>query len=359
MDRGGTALQPAQTLLPAAYGSAEPAYWDPNQTSVIPATGGPSQPRNNVVWPFALIGVLLATAAVLAVVLLLINKNGKTVPSVLGETSQQASAELAREGFQYTAVPRTSATVPANIVITQTPAAGSSISKGSTVAIIISSGRASKGVPSVVDDQLAAAEHALHRKGFTWTTNSQPATSVKSGYVISTSPSAGSTAPPGSTVTLIVSRGAPRVYLAPVVGLLFPNAQSTLLAEQFQVREVMVPTTTVPVGQVISQSPASKKAPQGSTVTLTVAELPTKVTVPNVTGETQAAAISQLMALGLATSTTTEVVTDPAQQGLVESQSPTEGYVARPGKIINLVIGAYQAPSSTGASGTTGTSGST
>jgi eukaryotic-like serine/threonine-protein kinase len=354
----GTAIQPAQTLLPAAYGHPEPAYWDPNQTSVIAAGGDSSHQRGTPVWPFALIGVLVAAAAVLAVVFLLINK-GKTVPAVTGETSQQATAALAREGFQFTTSSQASATVPNNIVITQTPTAGSSISKGSTVAIVVSSGRASKGVPDVSGDLLAAAEHELRHRGFVYTTQSQPSTTVKNGFVISTSPSGGSTEPRGSTVTLLVSSGAPRVYLANVVGLLYPNAQSTLLAEQFTVREALTPTTTVPAGTVISEVPSSKKAPQGSLVVLTVAELPKKVTVPSVTGETQAAAISQLSALGLTPSTTTEIVTDPGQQGLVQSQSPTAGYVARPGKIVDLVIGAYQAPTNTSSSGPTGTSGAT
>jgi serine/threonine protein kinase/beta-lactam-binding protein with PASTA domain len=354
----GTAIQPAQTLLPAAYGQPDPAYWDPNQTSVIPGGYNPQQ-RNTPVWPFALIGVLVAAAAVLAVVFLLINK-GKTVPAVTGETSQQATAALAREGFQYTSSSRTSTTVPANIVIAQTPTAGSSISKGSTVAIVVSSGVASKGVPDVSQDLLADAERVLHHKGFHYTASPQPSTTVKSGYVISSSPTAGSTEPRGSTVSLLVSSGPPRVFLANVVGLLYPNAQSTLIAEQFLVHKALTPTTTVPAGTVVSEVPSSKKAPQGSVVVLTVAELPQKVTVPNVTAETQASAISQLTALGLVPSTTTEVVTDPTQQGLVQSQSPTSGYVARPGKVVDLVIGAYQAPATTtSSSGPTGTSGST
>jgi beta-lactam-binding protein with PASTA domain len=89
-------------------------------------------------------------------------------------------------------------------------------------------------------------------------------------------------------------------------------------------------------------------------VTLTVAEAPVKVTVPNVVGATQASAESQLTALNLAFSITPETVTDPSQQGIVQSQSPTEGYVARVGKVVTLVVGNYQAPGGTGTSGTTG-----
>jgi serine/threonine-protein kinase len=342
-----------QMLLPAAVSYGEPSHWDPNVTSVI-SGGPPPSRRNSPMWPWALFGALLAAAAIVALFYLLLAAH-KTVPSVTGENEYQAIATLTRDGFQVPpAALKSSSIYPAGTVIAQNPAAGTQITKGETVAITVSTGAAAKAVPDVTDEQLPLAESTLRHKGFRYSTSQQPSTTVKNGYVISTNPGFGSVAKAGSVIALAVSSGAPRVALVDVVGLQFDNAQSVLLADGFQINEVKV-SSQLPPGQVISEKPGTAKAPEGSTVTLTVAKIPTTATVPPLTGDTLAVATTQLQSAGLTAASNPQTVTDPSEDGLVVSQSPVAGSVVKKGTTVTLMIGSYSG--STGTSGTSGASG--
>jgi serine/threonine-protein kinase len=345
-----------QTLLPPAPAYGEPSHWDPNVTSVLSGGGGPPPRRSSPMWPWALFGALLAAAAIVALFYLLLVAH-KTVPSVTGENEYEATAQLSRDGFQVAEHSRSSTTYPAGTVIAQTPSAGTQINKGNTVGITVSSGAAGRPVPDVTGALVGDAEYALHHEGFQFTTSQQPSTSVKSGHVISTNPGVGSIAQRGTVVTLSVSSGAPRVALVDVVGLQYSNAQSVLLADGFLVNRVKV-ASSLPAGQVISEKPATAKAPEGSTVTLTVAKTPTTATVPAVAGDTQAAASTALTAAGLTSAAISQTVTNPAQNGIVVSESPVAGAVVGKGTTVTLTVGSYTAPS-TGASGTSGASGAT
>jgi serine/threonine-protein kinase len=348
-----------QMLLPAPVSYGEPSHWDPNVTSVI-SGGPPPSRRSSPMWPWALFGALLAAAAIVALLYLLLAAH-KTVPSVTGDNEYQAIAALEHDGFQVPpATLQSSSLYPNGTVIAQNPAAGTQIAKGDTVAITVSTGAAAKAVPDVTNQQLPAAEYALRHKGFRYSTSQQPSTTVKSGYVISTNPGVGSVADSGSIVALTVSSGAPRVALVNVVALQFANAQSVLLADGFQVKEVKV-SSELPPGQVISEKPGTAKAPEGSTVTLTVAKIPTTATVPPLTGDTLAVATTDLQSAGLTAASTTQPVTDPSENGLVVSQSPVAGAVVKKGTTVTVAIGSYTG--STGTSGpttaTTGASGTT
>jgi serine/threonine-protein kinase len=117
-----------------------------------------------------------------------------------------------------------------------------------------------------------------------------------------------------------------------------------------------VPEQTT-AGIVQSEFPATAKAPQGSTVTLTVSSAPRTVTVPNVVGDTEVQAVGQLTALGLKVSETTQSTPIATDQDIVLDQDPSPGTMVNPGRLVQLVVGNYS--SSTGSSGSSGSSGST
>ena len=349
-------VQSTQTLLPAAYApvGAEPAYWDSTATSIVPP-GGPPR-RNSPAWPWALLGSLLVLGAIAAAVLLLLPSR-QTVPNVVGDTAFQAGAAL--RGFNVTQTYHSSG-AKAGTVITQNPPVGTVVAKGSNVGIEISSGPAAKNVPDVTDEPIAEAEHQLQLMGFRWTTNQQAVAGVRKGLVASTNPIAGSTAAAGNVIQLTVSSGAPLVTLAPVTGLQYDSAFTALLAEGFKVKRVPIASSLTP-GQVISETPMGSKAPEGSTVTLTVAQAPTRILLPNEVGQTEAAADQTLVAAGLAADNTTQPVLNPAQNGIVLNESPAAGSRVKKGTPIILQIGSYTSPSSgaSGASGGSGSSGAT
>jgi beta-lactam-binding protein with PASTA domain/predicted Ser/Thr protein kinase len=349
---GAGAAHGTQTLLPAEIMPAEPAYWDSTATSIIGPGLPPSQRRGGPAWPWALLGALIAAGAIIALVLLLVPKR-ETVPKVIGLTQFQAGVKLS--GFN--AVPTLHPSgVPAGIVYAQNPAPGTVISKGDTVAIYVSSGPGQKTVPYLRGEPAAVAKHSLQLEGFRYSQTSQPSASVKKGDVISTSPAAGSTTGPGSVVQLTVSGGAPSVNLVNVVNLQYANAQDILLADGFKVKEQRV-SSAVTAGQVLAESPSTAKAPDGSTVTLDVAEPPTRIAVPDVQGDSEQDAVATIQAAGLTPETSSEPTANPADDGLVITETPAPDSMVKKGSVVALEIGSASA--SSGTSGTTGVTGST
>jgi eukaryotic-like serine/threonine-protein kinase len=109
---------------------------------------------------------------------------------------------------------------------------------------------------------------------------------------------------------------------------------------------VKVPSSTK-VGIVIGSNPpfGTKVAPH-SKVTLRVSTGPKKVTIPNVTGQTEAAAQSTLQGLGLNVTTKTDP-TSTLAQGKVAKTNPPAGTQVKQGSTVTLFVsgGGTQVPS--------------
>jgi beta-lactam-binding protein with PASTA domain len=131
------------------------------------------------------------------------------VPDVVGRTQAQATSLLSNEGFRAEVVQEPSDDRPAGEVLSQDPAAGTEQDRGSSITIVVSSGVAQVAVPSVAGDDLAGASATLGAAGFRVTSTQQSSTTVASGTVITTNPTAGTQMAKGSTVQVIVSSGPP------------------------------------------------------------------------------------------------------------------------------------------------------
>ncbi len=111
---------------------------------------------------------------------------------------------------------QSSSTVAAGDVISQSPATGASVTSGSAVNLVVSSGPAQISVPNVVGLTQAAATTAITAAGLTvGTVTMQSSSSVAAGDVISQSPAAGASVASGSAVNLVVSSG-PATYAVSV-----------------------------------------------------------------------------------------------------------------------------------------------
>src|SRR6202023_1860276 len=98
-------------------------------------------------------------------------------------------------------------------------------------------------------------------------------------------------------------------------------------------------SNTVATGNVISQDPASGgSVAQGSPVNLVISSGPQMVTVPNVEGLTQAAAITAIRAAKLTGGTVTQQISNTVATGKVISQDPASGSSVAQGSPVNLVI---------------------
>ena len=105
-------------------------------------------------------------------------------------------------------------------MISESPAAGTSVSAGSAVNLVVSSGPAPVLVPNVVGLTQAAATTAITGAGLVvGTVTTQASGTVAAGNVISESPAAGTSVSAGSAVNLVVSSGPAPVLVPNVVGL--------------------------------------------------------------------------------------------------------------------------------------------
>ncbi len=99
-------------------------------------------------------------------------------------------------------------------------------------------------------------------------------------------------------------------------------------------------SNTVTAGLVVSQDPAAGK--QQSTVfggvTLVVSTGECPLTVPNVVGQTQAAARALITGVNLIVGAVNEEYSDSVATGQVISQTPAANAVTTPGSAVNLVI---------------------
>ncbi len=127
------------------------------------------------------------------------------VPAVAGDSVTQATAVLTADGFTV----KRGARVPSNAVakgrVASTSPTGR-VTKGSTIALLVSSGPFTSVVPTVKGDKQAAAEAALQRVHLT-STPQRVASNAAVGTVVGTNPPAGTTWPQTKPVTILVAAG--------------------------------------------------------------------------------------------------------------------------------------------------------
>ena len=126
------------------------------------------------------------------------------VPSVVGQAKSDARAQLEAAGFSVSVNQAFSDTAPKNEVVSQSPAAGTDVPKGSQVTITVSKGPQQVPVPDVVGMDVKSARAALRAKGFKVKTVKQP-TVGGDNTVQSQTPDAGSKQDKGSEVTITVA----------------------------------------------------------------------------------------------------------------------------------------------------------
>src|SRR6184192_3213511 len=241
------------------------------------------------------------------------------VPNVVGQTQAAATSAITSAGLTAgTVTMQSSTTVASGSVISESPAPGTSVTSASPVHPVVSSGAPPPtpvGGLTVVRHTQPAPTSAITSAGLTaGTVTMQSSATVASGNVISESPAAGPSVAMASAVNLVVSSGAPpptQVAVPNVVGETEAAATSAITSAGLTAGTVtMQSSATVASGSVISESPAAgTSVAMASAVNLVVssgAPAPGQVAVPNVVGETEAAATSAITSAGLTAGAVTQ-----------------------------------------------------
>ena len=193
------------------------------------------------------------------------------VPQVVGLTVSSARGRLSKAGLQASEREENSDTVAQGRVISVSPPEGQKVDKGSSVTLVVSSGKPQVEVPDVVGKSFDEAQSNLQAAGFK-VTRTDKESDKDPGTVLSQNPNGGGRIDSGSTIALTVAKAPSQVPVPDVTGEDAPAAIAALSGQGFvidqQSKDVPTPDGD---GVVLEQNPAGgKKAKKGSKVTIVV-----------------------------------------------------------------------------------------
>jgi eukaryotic-like serine/threonine-protein kinase len=193
-----------------------------------------------------------------------------TIPGVVGQTSEDAVAELTRAGLVAQVV-EVNSDREEGTVTGQAPGAGLVVVEGTQVRINVSKGPRPVTVPSVVGLPYDQAAAELQSAGFVVSRIDEDSDQAE-GIVTRQTPSGGSEGSRGSTVTVSVSRGPSTAAVPDVTATDVSIAQTTLENEGFRSRVVLEDVfDPAQDGIVISQDPiGGSQAEPNAIITLFV-----------------------------------------------------------------------------------------
>jgi len=264
------------------------------------------------------------------------------VPDVIGQLQALAESTIVSDGFTVGTVTGVSSSViQAGEVVDQSPLGNTLAVPGSAVDITVSTGPAPVAVPDIVGLDQASAESDIVSAGLiVGTISTANSASVPSGDVIEQSPLDGTLVPPGSAVAMTVSLGPAPILVPDVTGQAQATAESNITGDGFTVGTVTTANSnTVPAGDVIDQAPLGNTlALPGTPVDITVSIGPAPVLVPDVVGQAQALAESNIVGDGFIVGTISTAFSDTVSAGDVIDQSPLGGTQAVPGTAIAITV---------------------
>ena len=270
------------------------------------------------------------------------------VPQFVGQTKDQATQALNASGSHFklgTVTESYSDSAPEGQVIDQTPSANRQAPEGTAVNLVISKGAkpaAAVKVPDLTNKSPSEAESALAAVGLKARNgDSVESDDVTVGYVATQEPAAGSDAKAGDTITYHLSSGKGKVDVPDVTEMTAERASDVLKDAGFKVDTQQQPSSSVPEGRVISQSPANGKADKGSTVTIVVSSGAQSGSVPSVVGKDFETAQTTLENAGFQVNTVW-VYDDNVATGNVVGQTPSS---AAPGATITIRVSSGPRPS--------------
>jgi beta-lactam-binding protein with PASTA domain/predicted Ser/Thr protein kinase len=200
----------------------------------------------------------------------------------------------------------------------------------------LSGSKATVPVNNYVNEQQSHAEQQIRRADLVPAVKKGPSERFNRGIVFKQDPSAGTKLEKGSTVTIWVSTGPPKVTVPTVKGQQWPEAQQALVNAGLKPVEHIVPGE--PKGQVAATDPgAGERVPKDSEVRVNVYSGPVTASVPSVVGLTVDEAQATLHKAGF-NGNPTFVNNSTAPQGQVISQNPAPGTTAKQGSTVNFNV---------------------
>jgi eukaryotic-like serine/threonine-protein kinase len=255
-----------------------------------------------------------------------------SVPELSGRSLQVAIAALEPIGLKVVEQQEHSLLVPIGFVTRTDPPAGSQVSKQSEITVFVSLGPKQVRVPEVPDANLSEAQALLTASELEPGVVTSFFSTVEEGKVIAFSLPSGTETNQGTVIDIQISLG----ELPDVRNNGSEQAKQELQALGVVVTESLVFSDEVSKGLVVAMVPESDPLKEGGSVRLDVSKGPEFATLPNMVGETVAAAKRALEALGLAVTVDTDQLTSSYGVVKVARQSPAPGQKVRVGSTVTV-----------------------
>lgn len=239
-------------------------------------------------------------------------------PQLVNMTRAQAEQKAAQDGFKlFYGDGQFSETVAKDTVLSQKPSPDQRVVKGGTIELSLSLGPERYPVPDVTGMELAAAKGELEatklklKQGTGLYSDTAP-----EGVVISSDPKANTALKPGSTVTVVVSKGRAPITVPDLTGKNINEVRAQL--QQLGLTAVeQYKDSDQPADQVIGQTPkAGAGVEKDAEIKLDVSKGPPLVTVPDLTNQPCPQAQQTLQGMNL------RVRVDFNPNGFVRTQQP-------------------------------------
>jgi eukaryotic-like serine/threonine-protein kinase len=254
------------------------------------------------------------------------------IPELEGRSVEVAISALDPIGLQVSQQQEHSAQVPVGLVTRTEPIAGTRVAKQSEVIVFVSLGPKQVLVPEPLGLGLEEAKALLVSAGLTPGSVSSFFTATEAGQVFAFSQPTGTLLSEGSILDLQLSLGP----LPEVAGTDSTQATQKLEALGLTVASVQVFSDDVSAGQVVSLEALLDPLPEAASVTLNVSKGPEFVTMPNVVGESVAAAEIALKALGLSVTVDTDQLRSRFGVVKVTRQNPAASTRVRVGSPVTI-----------------------
>jgi serine/threonine-protein kinase len=262
------------------------------------------------------------------------------VPSTVGGSYDEAVSSFTPLGLTAEILEkRFDEEISKGKIIESVPPGGGKVDAGGSVKLIISKGPERYTIPLVAGLTPKAAENAISKYplsvgSITEVFNSE----IPKGFVISATPTSGTSVKRDTKVKLIVSKGVEQVALASYVGKSGEQALNELSEAGFNVESEYAYSETTPELAVISQSPSGEiTANKGGTVKILISKGPRYTYIPKTIITMEAQAGKELLeSLGLKV----KVVTiGNAKKKVVKKVSPAVNTKVLRGSLVTITVG--------------------
>ncbi|APA97383.1 Non-specific serine/threonine protein kinase [Nocardia seriolae] len=254
------------------------------------------------------------------------------VPSIAGMNTDKAVTALKDAGFRTETRDKASDTVPVGNVVGTDPPAGTRVTKGSLVAVLVSSGKPK--VPNVQAGQdIQSVNKAIRDAGLTPVDAGEVGSTAAKGTLAKVDPAPGTVLPANAQVKVYRSKGSQPVKVPDVRGKTEDEAKTALQKAGLTVSSTRDQfDTKIKSGQVIGTDPAAGTSTESGTGVVLIVN--SAIEMPNLLGANVSTARSKLQALGLSVTVRQLASNDSS---IVISQSTAPGDAVEPGSTITLV----------------------